>query len=376
MEYYFTPEASKFFPNPIEDIVGLVDERMQEGFVPWLATVLYWDLYEKYLHFDLPIFFVGENDLGKNIPIYDWSVVTNRRIIPSRKKGLAPSIVFLKDWYSNTGKLVPATAVQVSESYFNTGFYDLKDEQSVNLPGEIQVPDAGSFDYKYRDIEEVIRQISEAKEDSGRKNEDILIFMEKSVSHDWIGMYYGYESPLRCIFIRIEKILSNPFLNGSASYGSGMNHIGASSIILHEIYHAMTDENMPKVRIITPMRFKDGCDMKIADLISYVMEESMANLFAFRSIRNRFLQKNDLKDIAQFMDSQPFPYALGKRIGEAKKTLHSSLDICLRQYLTKWYRAKAGCIPVTDYRSWCRLILQEDPFTDVNIKKQIQSLFG
>ena len=266
MEYYFTPEASKFFPNPIEDIVGLVDERMQVGFIPWLTTWLYRKRYYEYLHFDLPIFFVGENDLGKNIPIYDWSVVTNRRIIPSRKKRLAPSIVFPKDWYSNTGKLVAATAVQGSKYNFNTDFYDLQDEQSVNLPGEIQVPDAGSFDYKHRDIEEVIRQISETQDDLGSKNDESLLFTEKSVSHDWVGMYYGYETPLRCIFIRIEKILSNPLLNGSESYGSGMNHIGASSIILHEIYHAMTDEKMPEMRI-SPMIFKDGGDMNIANLI-------------------------------------------------------------------------------------------------------------
>lgn len=373
MEYYFSPEASKFFPNPIEDIVGLVDERLQEGFIPWLTTILYGTRYEKYLHFDLPIFFVGENDLGKNFPIYDWYVVTKRSIIPSAKRRLSPSIVFPKEWHGNDGKLVPATMVQKSRSYFNSDFYLIEDEQSVNLPYDIQVPEAVSFDYNHRDIEKIFKQISETRDDLWYKNDNDLFPIEKSVSHDWVGMYYGYETSLRCIFIRIEKILSDPFLKGSAPYLSGMDHIGTSCIILHELYHAMTDERALKT---LPMIFKEGCDMNIAELIRYVMEESMANLFAFRSIRNRFLQRRDLIEIAGFMESQPFPYALGKRIGDAKKTLQNSLDFSFQQYLTKWYRAKTGVIPVTDYRSWCRLILQKDPFTDVNIKQQIQSLFG
>lgn len=375
MEYYFSPEASKFFPNPIEDIVGLVDERMQEGFVPWLATSLYGKRYEEYLHFDLPIFFVGENDLGKNIPIYNWSVVTKRSIIPSSKRRLSPSLVFPKDWHSNADTPVPATIVQKSKSNFNSDFYLIKDEQSVNLPDDIHVPEAVSFEYKHRDIEKIFKQISETQDDLGYTNDNDLFPIEKSVSHDWVGVYYGYRTSLRCIFIRIEKILSDPLLNGSASYLSGNDHIGTSCIILHELYHAMTDENMPALKTV-PMIFKEGCDMKIAELIRYVMEESMANLFAFRSIQNIFLQRRDLIDIARFMESQPFPYALGKRIGEAKKTLQSLLDFTFKQYLTKWYRAKTGVIPVTDYRSWCRLILQKDPFTDVNIKQQIQSLFG
>lgn len=379
MEYYFSVEASGYFPNLIEDVVGLVDERMQEGFIPWLTNVLYGKRYAEYLHFDLPIFFIAENDLGKVIPIYNWFVVTNRRIVPPRKRRLYPSIVFPKERYTRGSRIVPATMVQGATSYLSYFFpdsYVLEEEQSVRLPDAIQVPEPGGFDYKHKDVEEILRQIAENRDDFNPNSHRTFLPIEKSVSCDWVGKYYGYETPLRCIFIRIEKILSDPFLNGSASPESfGMNHVGTSCIILHEIFHAMVDEKMPKT-VRTPMMFEYGCHKHVANLINYVMEESMANLFAYRSIRNRFIQKEDLRGVARFMDFQPFPYALGKRIGEAEKTLRSSLDLWFKQYLTKWYRAKTGHIPIADYRSWCRLILQNPPFTDVDVRQQIRSLFG
>lgn len=348
MNYYFSQNSSKYFPNPIEDIVRIVDYRMLQGFVPWLLKVLYGTNYDEYEHLDLPIFFVTEDDLGQNIPRNNWIGVGGRSIHLHMRAHLPIPADFVL--WENICK----------DSY---------------LPETVSIPDAVAFNYK----EEILNALEDvaSKQDFNDPKfqwEDYPI--ERVDSFDWLGLYYGYPSTFRCIIIRIEAILNNPLLNGSSPFGIHNNAVGGASIVLHELGHAILDPCCPSNNSLAHLQFSIRTSPKIAKTIEYVMEEAMANLFAFRSTRSINLKRPQIEDIANFMKNQPFPYALGLRIGDATKTYRKSMDFLFQTYITKWYRAKTGKIPITNYANWIRMILRKRSFNDCDIRDQYQTLFS
>ena len=167
-----------------------------------------------------------------------------------------------------------------------------------------------------------------------------------------------------------------------------------------------SDSNLTKVnqhdikalleeRILNPKKYADkpvliwrGCfsDLKfttpaskqVADALDYCLEEALANLIAYRSIRNRRIKKEDVRDIAEFMKHQPMPYALGIKMGLAELTKHASLDFIIKSYVLKWYMAKSDQedLAIADYKGWWDMVKKAGPFTDIELKEQYETLFS
>lgn len=308
MEFLFTTNAERLYSSLIAEVKEIVTERMKSGFMPWLLQRFEKKFYDPEEQFALPVFFVAEEDLGKTIPVYDWIGFVGSRL---------------------------------------------------KFPDNIEVPSADEFDYKQNLLENI-----EGVFNSQNKSEEQFI-VEWKGSFDWLGVYYGYKSSFRCIFIRIEKITKEePLLAGP---------FGVGSVVLHELAHALMDPCC-----FSDLKFIRPASMNVAEVLNYCLEESLANLIAYRSIRNRSISRKTVKDIAEFMKRQPMPYALGIKMGLAQLTKHASLDFIIKSYVLKWYMAKSDKedLAIDDYPGWWRMVKESAPFTDAELKEQYEILFS
>lgn len=323
MEFYLTPAATTYFNFPVKQTIEIVKERMKKGFFPWLLNP-FKRIYDVDAQFELPVFFVCEEDLGTSMPIHDWQICKE------------------EDY-------VRATDISVAEK-----------SAFLNLPELVSIPDAHKFDYE-RNGRLINPEILDSQNSEGQPG---LRIEKQEGSFDWLGLYYGFRASLRCIFIRIEKImlekkgLANPF--------------GVASIVIHELAHALMDSPLAE-----DLLFTMPVDPDLAASLGYYMEEAMANLIAYRSIRGRDVSRGTVADIAQFMKHQPFPYALGLRMGEAERTMYSSLDFIIKSYVLKWYNAKnlERKLGIGNCNEWFRMVFDENQFRDTDLKTQYDILF-
>lgn len=308
MEFLSTSNAEKSYSFVIEEVKEIVSARMEGGFIPWLLQRFVKKFYNPVMQFALPIFFVSEDDLGHTIPVYNW-----------------------------------------------IGFVDSR----LKLPDNIEVPSAGEFDYRHNMLEKIEREFNPQIENQKQ------FILERQGSFDWLGLYHGFKSPFRCIFIRIEKIMKEePLLSGS---------FGVGSVVLHELAHALMDPGC-----FSDLKFISPASKDVAETLDYFMEEAMANLIAYRSIRSRSVSKETVRDIAEFMKHQPMPYAMGIKMGLARLTKHASLDFIIKSYVLKWYMAKSDKedLAIADYKGWWDMVRKGDPFTDTELKEQYEILFS
>lgn len=343
MEYYLTTSATAY-KFVIDDSVAIVDHQLQEGFIPWLLPKIAFEpigckIYPK---FDLPIFFVTEDDLGKDVDLRNWYVVTHRTLlVPTSKIYCLPDFntILPRPWYSDDNILVPATNI-----------YGYNRDVAIDIPKKVSIPEASEFEYPIIEFPQCFEEYNNTP------YKQTEYYQIKKRSSDWIGLYYGYNSSYRCIIIRIEKILKQTSINTPH---------GIASTIIHELCHALLDCNS------LGLKFKSSVSNGIVDLISYYMEEAMANLFAFRAIRSRSFNKRSLNYIYRFMLTQPFPYALG---GELAATQNLS-DFTIHNYITKWYKAKYGILSIDDWKTWLKQI-QAKNFYEFDVKNQYTTLFS
>lgn len=307
MEFLMTLNAETLYKFQIEEVEEIITRRMTSGFFPWLLLRFADKIYKLDEQFGLPIFFVAEEDLGKTIPVTHW-----------------------------------------------VGFVDTR----LKLPDNITVPSAKEFDYRHNLLETVERDFNSQTE----KGDGFSV--EWKGSFDWLGLYYGFKSSFRCIFIRIEKIMKEEKLLSNPS--------GVAVVVLHELAHALMDPGcFPDLKFIRP------ASKKLAEALDFCMEEALANLIAYRSIRNRSIPRDTVRDIEFFMKGQPFPYALGVKMGLSEKTIHSSLDFIIKSYVLNWYMAKSvkGNLAIDDYMGWWKMVNVAEPFTDTQLKEQYKILF-
>ena len=144
-------------------------------------------------------------------------------------------------------------------------------------------------------------------------------------------------------------------------------------MVLHEIAHALMDPGC-----FSDLKFTTPASKQVADALDYCLEEALANLIAYRSIRNRSISRKTVKDIAEFMKRQPMPYALGIKMGLAQLTNHASLDFIIKSYVLKWYMAKSDQedLAIADYKGWWDMVKKTGPFTDTELKQQYEILFS
>ncbi|MCH5237912.1 MAG: hypothetical protein J1E95_08960 [Muribaculaceae bacterium] len=308
MEFLSTPNAERQYSSLIGEVKEFVKDRKKSGFLPWLLQRFEKKFYDSSVQFALPIFFVAEEDLDKTIPIYDW-----------------------------------------------IGFRD----SVLKFPDTVKVPSAGDFDYRHNLLENIERAFNPQNENQKQ------LLVEWKGSFDWLGLYYGFKSSFRCIFIRIEKImkevslLSNPF--------------GVTSVVLHEVAHALMDPGC-----FSDLKFTTPASKQVADVLDYCLEEALANLIAYRSIRSRKISRETVRSIAEFMKNQPMPYSLGIKMGLAERTKYSSLDFIIKSYVLKWYMAKSDKenLAIDDYKGWWGMVKKSGPFTDTELKEQYERLFS
>ena len=308
MEFLSTTNAERLYSSLIGEVKEFVKDRMKSGFLPWLLQRFEKKYYDSSVQFGLPVFFVAEEDLDKTIPIYDW-----------------------------------------------IGFHD----SALKFPDTIKVPSAGDFDYSQNLLEKIERVFNPQNE-----NEKQFI-VEWKGSFDWLGLYYGFKSSFRCVFIRIEKIMKEEPLLAC--------HFGVGSVVLHELAHALMDAGC-----FSDLKFARPASKDMAEALDYCLEEALANLISYRSIRNRSISRETVRDIAEFMKRQPLPYSLGIKMGLAELTKHASLDFIIKSYVLKWYMAKSDKedLSIDDYKSWWDMVKKTGPFTDSELKEQYQILFS
>ena len=308
MEFLSTPNAATHYASVIEKVKGIVTDRMKSGFLPWLLQRFERKFYDSGVQFALPVFFVGEEDLDKTIPIYDW-----------------------------------------------IGFRD----SALKFPDTVKVPSASDFAYRYKKLEKIERVFNHQ---NGYEKHFIV---EWKGSFDWLGLYYGFKSSFRCIFIRIEKIMKEEPLLACPS--------GVGSVMFHELAHALMDQGTH-----TELKFVRPASKDVAEALDFCLEEALANLIAYRSIRNRSILRKTVNDIAEFMKHQPMPYALGIKMGMAELTKHASLDFIIKSYVLKWYMAKSDNkdMSIDDYTGWWAMVKKTEPFTDTELKEQYDILFS
>ena len=147
---------------------------------------------------------------------------------------------------------------------------------------------------------------------------------------------------------------------------------GVGSVVLHELAHALMDPGC-----FSDLKFARPASKDVAEALDYCLEEALANLIAYRSIRNRSISRETVRDIAEFMKRQPLPYALGIKMGLAKLTKHASLDFIIKSYVLKWYMAKSDKedLAIDDYKGWWEMIKKSDTFTETELKEQYERLF-
>ena len=355
MEFYLTPNATSFYSTPIEQTIWIVDDRIQTGMLRFLFNfTALGRFYNPFDQLDLPIFFVTEDDLGKNMNISDLHMVTKRfesedaKIVTIKRRQWHESDENIKD-------IEPATR-----------FQNFNSEAALNLPERIYIPDTQQFGYKSNHISNFFEQMSNpASLDNPNLN---IEFNNTEIlgSTDWLGIYCNFRSKFRCIFVRIEKIMDEPLLN---------NSIGVASVILHEIGHVVMDS--PKY---SSLEFSSPTSPKVAEALRYVLEEALANLIAYRCIRTKGLDKKSpyIERIAKFMDSQqPFPYSLGVKLGDATSSIPGRpIDQEIKSYILNWFKAKMGSpYLIKDVSGWVKLILGKSHYTSNDLKAQYNMLF-
>lgn len=308
MDFLSTTNAERNYPLLLEEVKEIVKERLKVGFLPWLLKIFGKYFYNIEEQFGLPVFFVTEDDLNKTIPIYDW-----------------------------------------------IGFHD----SALKFPVSINVPSAGDFNYRENLLENMWGILNSQDEN------EFSWVLEWKGSFDWLGLYYGFKSPFRCIFIRIEKIMKEESLLA--------HPCGVASVVFHELAHALMDPGP-----FSGLNFIRPASEQVAKALDYCLEEALANLIAYRAIRNRTISRKTVNQIAEFMKHQPLPYALGIKMGLAQLTKHSSLDFIIKSYVEKWYMAKSPKEkwPIDDYKWWWKKIITPVPFTDIELKEQIEILFA
>ena len=308
MDFLFTTAAERQYSTLIGEVKEIVNIRMKSGFIPWLLQRFEKKFYDPVRQFALPVFFVAEEDLDKSIPVYNW-----------------------------------------------IGFHD----SALKFPDTVKVPSAGDFDYRHNLFENIERVFNPQNE-----NEKQFI-VEWKGSFDWLGLYYGFKSSFRCIFIRIEKIMKEEPLLATP--------LGVGSVILHEVSHALMDPGC-----FSDFKFTRPASKDVAEVLDYCLEEALANLIAYRSLRNRSIKRETIRNIAEFMKKQPMPYALGIKMGLAELTKHASLDFIIKSYVLKWYMAKSDQedLAIADYKGWWEMVKKTGSFTDTELKEQYEILFS
>lgn len=308
MDFLSTTTAERQFSSLIEEVREIVKDRMKSGFIPWLLQRFEKKFYDPKEQFALPVLFVAEEDLDKTIPIYEW-----------------------------------------------IGFR----ESVLKFPDTVKVPSAGDFDYRHNLLENIESVFNTKKDDEQQ------LVVEWKGSFDWLGLYYGFKSSFRGIFIRIEKIMKEePWL---------ANSFGVESVVLHELAHALMDPGC-----FSDLKFVRPASKDVAEVLDFCLEEALANLIAYRSIRNRSIPRGNVRDIAEFMKHQPLPYALGIKMGLAELTKHASLDFIIKSYVLKWYMAKSDKedMAIDDYMGWWGMVKKTGAFTDTGLKEQYEILFS
>lgn len=270
---------------------------------------------------DLPIFFVTEADLGKRLPKKDFMHVEKRYL--------------------------------EKESDFN---------DSRSLPETVSVPDSKQFDFNDERIAEKIKGLDNS-EALQNPNLGIRPPDELNSSSDWLGLYYGFHSKYRSIFIRIDEIMREPLL---------CNSIGVASVVAHELGHAIMD-SATHVTSAYELKFREKISPSVATLIYYLLEESLANLIACRCSNG--LSPYETNVIEFMLSKQPFPYSLGAKLGMATSSHSYEVMREIQKYTVGWYKAKDGR-QIQNISEWIRLILSKSAYTPDDLGSQIIALFG
>ncbi|MDE6809370.1 MAG: hypothetical protein K2J42_04705 [Muribaculaceae bacterium] len=318
MEFYLTPNATSYYPTPLSQTIWIIDKSIQHDFSIIFSQSNLGNSYNINEQLDIPVFFVTEEDLGKVIPDTEFKIIES--------KGA-----------------------------------------TFKLPEKIHIPNERQFGYKADKIEQIFKRWTDQKALQNPNNGIMFNSDNLKESSDWLGLYCGFGSHLRCIFIRIDKIMAEPLLN---------NSIGVASVVIHELGHAMMDDLTKN----TPfdLKFSQIVFPSIPNLLYYILEESLANLIAYRCIVKKVDKSSPyVANIMHFMRSiQPFPYSLGVKMGEAEPTsAMGSISREIQAYIRNWYRAKKGA-PICDVITWARLVLDKPSFTADDLKEQCKTLFN
>lgn len=146
---------------------------------------------------------------------------------------------------------------------------------------------------------------------------------------------------------------------------------GVGSVVLLELAHALMDPGC-----FSDLKFARPASKDVAEALDYCLEEALANLIAYRSIRSRKISRETVSSIAEFMKNQHMPYSLGIKMGLAERTKHASLDFIIKSFVLKWYRAKSDKenLAIDDYKGWWGMVKKSDPFTETELKEQYERL--
>lgn len=261
---------------------------------------------------DVPVFLVVEEDLGCDLATSQFSAIVARD-------------------YGST-------------LYFAASMMRLPLPSSIPVPKEV---------YDYVGIPEMLQEMT-AEQAPSYLSEEEFYSIERKPNTNWLGMYCEYSSGLRGIFIRLDKTYNTSLLRSAT---------GIASVIFHELGHAIMDVDF-------------SCRANAPDAASYVVEEALANLIAYRSVFAYVGKRSaDAKNVGRFMLNQPYPYPLGAIIGDGLDG-RTGLDL---EYCDKWMKLKLRHDPFNDFVGWLRQVLAPyvtRPFTTDDLKIQVDTLFG
>lgn len=312
-QFLLTPNALSICKSELPEIYSIISDRTTQGFFPFVHNVSRAREYGMMTWDRLPIYFVTDNDLGKTININDCIVA-----LP-----LDNGTITMVSPKRHLEVIVP----KYIESFNLDKILDVANERG-NRDGQTE----GELE---------LTELIKLHHYSGVKDSN------------WLGLYEGgyFLFGNTSIFIRIDKIKSNNLLNSP---------IGIASVILHEMGHAIMDN--------------DENFQKLPRVIKHLVEEPLANYIALRCLRSRRSKrdKNDISNVEQFMRSQRSPYPLGVKIANAQG---KQLDFIGKTYILRWIKAKKSS-PIRNLLRWVYLVNNTPSFTDSDLKDQIKCLFG
>lgn len=300
LRFHASKDADRLFNNEIRATIVEFDKRVKNGFIPWLLNQ---NGLHGINHSIILVIFITQTDIAKKIA---ESHYVNEIYLGGEYKYEERKLYdnqFHRSVYDINGNLIwSGTVVE------NTYTTQLPPVDA--LKGEIELDSA----------------INELSEDN--------VVSVNSSYREWLGLYTGEEYPI--IFIRADKTCA-------VREFSNIPTTGLLTVLLHEFAHATMDINRDCNTIFT--RISESCvGYQMAKVLTYAQNESLANAFAYRAIRNRAVTKRSAEflQVKQFMESQPFVYALGTQFGAMS-------DFALKTIILMWINACRKCVRINSH---------------------------